>query len=184
MALRRWRLAFASGEEEEEEGEGKVFFDDERDMLWVGEQLPNFKAFLEAARVGNGVMGVKRLAIDFDVQLLARNLRGGAGIAEILLKEFPVLEEVVLVGSERKTGKGEDWERGERRKRGWVAFVENVDGEEDAFRVTRAAELDAFKDECTREGRQGVVLRYMNFTREDPEVFEMVDKLKWLQMED
>jgi hypothetical protein len=60
------------------------------------------------------VKGVRRVAIDFDVQLPTMNFRSGAGIAAVLLKAFPLLEEVVLVSGERPVGGG----RGERMKRG------------------------------------------------------------------
>jgi hypothetical protein len=58
------------------------------------------------------VKGVWRVAIDFDVLLRTRNFTSGAGIAAVLLKAFPLLEEVVLVGRERPVGGG----RGERMK--------------------------------------------------------------------
>jgi hypothetical protein len=71
-----------------------------------------------------------------------------------LLKAFPLLEEVVLVGRERPVGGGRVERMKEaRKKRGVVKFVENVD-EEGIFRVTHAAELGAFRK--VRGGRGGV----------------------------
>ena len=123
------------------------------------------------------------MAIDFDVQLRTRNFRSGAGIPAVLLKAFLLSEEVVLVGRERPVGCG----RGERmkearKKRGVVKFVENVDGEEGVFRVTHAAELDAFRV-VPGGGKHDLGLGYVNFTREGPELFGIVGKLWWLQME-
>lgn len=185
MALKRWKLAFAEDKEEKARGDGKVFFDFKQDILWIDEDLPNFKAFL--GRVPeDDKRGVRRLAIDFDVQLLPRNLRSGASIAEVLLKEFPMLEEVVLVGSERTVGESES--AGKRvtrgKKRGAVAFVENVDGAENVFWITHAPELDAFREVCKREGRQHLALKYLDYTSDDPGAFEMLNKLQWLQMDD
>jgi hypothetical protein len=34
-----------------------------------------------------------------------------------------------------------------------------------------------------REGRH-VVLKYIDYTRDDPELIQMVDRLQWLQMDD
>jgi len=99
---------------------------------------------------------VRGVAIDFDVQWRTRNFRSGAGIAAVLLKVFPFLEEVVLVGRERPVGGGRvERMKGARKKRGVVKFVENADGEEGVFRVTHAAELGAFRK--VRGGRGGTV---------------------------
>jgi hypothetical protein len=180
--LKRWKLAFAEGD-----GEGKIFFDFERDVLWIGENLPDFKGWLKA--IGKGERSwVRRLAIDFDVQLLSRNFRSGAGIAGILMNEFPLLEEVVLVGSERtaEDGRAGDGEDGLVKlfdaKGGRFTFVENIDGSEDAFRYIHGAELDAFRDVYKLEGRHHPELKYMDYTREDPELFKNMDKLRWLQI--
>jgi hypothetical protein len=184
LALKRWRLAFA-----EEDGEGKIFFDFERDVLWIGEKLPDFKEWLKA--VGRGERkGVRTLAIDFDVQLLPRNFRSGAGIAAVLMNEFPLLEKVVLVGSERTAEDGragdaeEDPVRLSETKGDRFTFVQNVDGSEDAFRYTHGAELDAFREVYKLEGRHHPELKYMDYTREDPELFKYMDKLRWLQIKE
>jgi hypothetical protein len=85
------------------------------------------------------VKGVRRVAIDFDVQLPTMNFRSGAGIAAVLLKAFPLLEDVVLVSGERPVGGG----RGERMKRGALSRL---------WRMWRGR-------------RHGLGLRYVDFTR-------------------
>jgi len=178
LALRRWRLSFADDEKGEKHGKKKkrrIYFDFQTDVLWVGAKVPSLSGLVNVVGKEEG-SGLRRLAFDFDDQLQARNSRSARNLAMILMGKFPLLEEVVCVGCERKEGGGE-------KKMGLVTFVENVDGAEDAFWVTKGVELDAFRDACTREGRH-IVLKYMDYTREDPKLFQTVGKLQWLQMED
>ncbi|KAE9376666.1 hypothetical protein N431DRAFT_295802, partial [Stipitochalara longipes BDJ] len=102
LALRRWKLAFAIDEDEERDEQGRIFFDFEKDVLWVAEKLPDFKGFLKVVRMEER-KGLRRLAIGFDRQLMTREFRSGEIAAAVLMKEFPLLEEIVLVGSERRT---------------------------------------------------------------------------------
>jgi hypothetical protein len=116
---------------------------------------------------------LRRIAIDFDEMLRStRNLWAGEGIAiaDLLMKNVPILEEVVLIRIERTAGGGEE------TRWGRMTFVENV------------AELDAFRNRYKERERvrQCPVLsyRYMDYTREDPELFRVVNKLAWPQIED
>jgi hypothetical protein len=168
-------------EKGESRAEGKIWFDFESDVLcFFQEGMPSFRSWMKVVpERERGVL--RKIAFDFDVQLRSRNLRSGAGIASFLMENFPMLGEVVLIGWERTAGGGLD----EKETRwSWMTFVENVDGSEDAFRVTRGAELDDFRDAYKEKGRQCPSLSYMDYTREDPELFKMVDKLHWLQIED
>jgi hypothetical protein len=183
LALRRWRLAFGTNEEGETRGQAKIFFDFEKDVIWIGKKLPAFRHFMDASG-STETRGLKKLAIGFDEQVRARGFRSGADLALFLMNRFPLLEEIVLIGSERKGGSEGDYVGDRDKKRGMVTFVENVDGAEDAFWVTRGVELDVFRDVCRRQGRHKIVLKYMDYTRDDPESVQMVDKLQWLQMED
>jgi hypothetical protein len=124
---------------------------------------------------------LRKLAIGFDEQLRTRVFRSGADLALFLLNRFPLLEEIVLIGSERKGGSEGDHVGDRDKKRSMVMFVENVDGAGDTFWVTRGVELDVFRDICRRHD---IVLKYMDYTSDDPESVQMVDKLQWLQMED
>jgi hypothetical protein len=106
---------------------------------------------------------LRRIAIDFDGMLLStRNLWAGEGIADVLMNNLPILEEVVLIRIERTAG-GE-----EETRWGRMTFVENV------------AELDVLRNRYKEMGRQCPVLSYMGYTREDPELFKMANKLYWL----
>jgi hypothetical protein len=180
--LKRWTLAFSSPPslDGSEEGSGKVFFDFERDILWVAERWAPFKSFLKNVRWKER-SGLRRIAMDFNEQVRSAAFRSGRTLGAVLIKEFPLLEEVILVGGERSVHQGA---RSDGLQRGPVAFVENVDGYGDVFQYTRAAELDGFRDICRLAGKQNVVLKYMDYTRDDPRLFETMDKLQWLQMED
>jgi len=178
VALTRWALSFA------EEGEpAKVFFDCERDILWFGEKVPDLRLFFKAIGEKERT-GVRRVAINFEQWVGPKNFRSGAGIGAVLMKEFPLLEDIVLVGSERFSGVWGDALEGHKATKGVATFVENVDGSAEIFGLLQGSELDALGDVYRREGKVRPNIRYRDYTREDLELFEMEDKLQWLQMED
>lgn len=110
---------------------------------------------------------LRRIAFDFDEMFLStRILPAGEGIADLLMNNLPILEEVVLIGAERIAG-------GEETRWGKMTFVENV----------AAAELNALRNGYKEKGRHCPVLSYMDYTMEDPELFEMVDKPHWVEIE-
>jgi hypothetical protein len=100
------------------------------------------------------------------------------------MKEFPLLEDLVLVGSERFSGVWGDALEGHKATKGVATFVENVDGSAEIFGLLQGSELDALGDVYRREGKVCPNIRYRDYTREDLELFELEDKLQWLQMED
>lgn len=106
---------------------------------------------------------LRRIAIDFDGILLSTgNLWAGDGIADLLMNNLPMLEEIVLIRTWRTAG-GE-----EETRWGRMTFVEN------------AAELEILRNRYKEMGRHCPVLSYMDYTREYPELFKMVNKFDWL----
>lgn len=162
LALKRWKLSFGA-EEGDRELEGKIWFDFESNVLCFDQ-----KGHFGFTRWTNTVPErektvLRRIAIDFDGILLSTgNLWAGEGIADLLMNNLPMLEEIVLIRTWRTAG-GE-----EETRWGRMTFVEN------------AAELDILRNRYKEMGRHCPVLSYMDYTREYPELFKMVNKFDWL----
>lgn len=168
-----WKLSFAETQEPP-----KIFFDHENDTVWFSPKFRSLRDFAAAVTLEERTQ-IRRIALTWE-RVVAD--------APWFMSEFPTLEEMVLVGSERNTLGEKVVVKHDVSEEVWgsgrtISFVENFDGEKEWFRVTYETQLeDVFLGGYVSVGRNPPSTKYMDFTREHEGNLQLVDRLRWLEM--